>query len=103
MTHTISQMPDSQLMLWRMTSALKISLPEVIRCDELSPTHLSDMLCKCARCPASQYCSLFLATRADRAEEPPKFCPCRKVLSRLRRAFRGGSGPADARGARVNA
>lgn len=96
MTHTISQMPDSQLMLWRMTSALKISLPEVIRCDELSPNHLSDMLCKCARCPASQYCSLFLATRADQAEAPPKFCPCRKVLSRLRKAFSGEASPSDA-------
>jgi len=103
MTHTITQMPDSRLMLWRMTSALKISLPEVIRCDELSPDHLSDMLCKCARCPASQYCSLYLAARSDQPEEPPKFCPCRKVLSRLHKVFRGDGRPADAAGMRANA
>ena len=76
---------DEELLMWRMTRAMRVDLVTPLWNGRLPVAELQQMLRQCETdCPEPGACARLLADRDATAREPPAYCPNRARLMALK-------------------
>jgi hypothetical protein len=86
MTLEMAHLGDPNLHFWltrSMARAVRVNLSDALAAGQITPTHYTDMVTKCRRCPHAVACQAWLAENAAGASKVPSHCANADILNTL--------------------